>query len=119
MKSSTRSRSVATSGVGVKSMCSSPRLPLPVAANANSGTAVASEELVVLPEQPGELQLGHAREVALDDPRRVAAGQLRRDREEEIVDVAGALELVVQARAALAEQGADAMLVPQLTQGDD
>ncbi len=45
-----------------------------------------------------------------------AAGQLRRDRQEELVDQAAALELAVQARAALAEQGADAALLAQVAQ---
>ena len=91
MKSRTRSRSVCDLGAGVEVH----RCPLLVAllgrANASSGAApVAGEELAVLLEQPGQLELGDLGQVALEDPRRLAAGQLRRDREEELVDQAGA-----------------------------
>ncbi len=52
--------------------------------------AVAGEELAVLLEQPGQLQPGDLGQLALEDPRRLAAAQLRRDRQEELVDQAPA-----------------------------
>src|ERR1700712_4647920 len=113
MKSRIRSRSAATSGLGLKSIGV---LLVECSGKANSAAPVAGEKLAVLLQQPRQLQLGDSGQVALDDPRRVAAGQFRRDREEEVVDVSGAFELVVEAGAALAEQGLDAELGLQLAQ---
>src|SRR3954463_13901085 len=119
MKSSTRSRSCATSGLGLKSIRSSPR-PLLRRKNAigslYSGSPVAGEELAVLFQQPGELEADHVRKRTLEDPRRLATAQLRRDRQEEVVDQAVRLHLRVQVRSALGEQGADAALLAQVAQ---
>ena len=129
MKSRTRSRSVATSGLGLKSIYVlssglggqnasaipvTSRLVRPyVRKTAKSAAAVAGEELALVLQQPGELQLGDRGQVALEDPRRVAAGQLRRDRQEELVDQAVRLQGAVERRAALAEQGPDPALLAQ------
>src|SRR5262245_32109482 len=115
MKSRMRERSVSTSGLGLKSTAaSSPRrcsggatLPRP---------AVAGEELAVLLEQPGQLESLDAGKLALEDARRSAPGELRGDRQEELVDQARRLHLGVQARSALAEQGADVALLAQVPQ---
>src|SRR5437868_5321681 len=115
MKSRTRSRSSATSGLGLKSIGSSPRLS--GARNAigwaASGPPVAGEELPVLLEQPGEVEVDHPGQRPLEDPRRLAAAQLRRDRQEELVDQAVGLELLVQVRAALGEQRPHAVLATE------
>src|SRR5690349_2119599 len=122
MKSRMRSRSVSTWGLGVKSMYSVPLLgagPRTLAAR-RLATPVAGEELAVLLQQPGELQLGRARQrPALEDARRVATGHPRRGGEEELVDDAGCPELAVQVRSALAEHRADVVLAAQMAQGGD
>src|SRR6478735_9870991 len=103
MKSRMRSRSVSTWGLGLKSMLLSPLLgsgggKLP-------GPGVAGEELALLLQQPGQLQRHHVVELALEDARRrAAAAQLRRDRQEELVDQPGRLQRAVQGRPPLAEQ---------------
>src|SRR4051794_18739691 len=116
MKSRTRSRSVATSGLGVKSiapprrLCSRQRYLIgsafpvgaaPAAWAPCSGAAVAGEELAVLLEQPGELELGGGWQFALED-RRPGARQLRRHGQEQLVDQPLRPELGVQPRPALA-----------------
>ena len=114
MKSRIRSRRVSTWGLGLKSTtASSPRysgaatLPRP---------PVAGEELAVLLQQPGQLERLELRQLALEDARGRAAGELRRDRQEELVDEAERLQLGVQARAALAEQRPDPALLAQVAQ---
>src|SRR5689334_6557872 len=103
MKSSTRSRSSATSGLGVKSIGSSPR-PL-WETNANrylaSGPAVAGEELAVLLEQPDEVEADHLRQRSLEDPRAPDPAQLWRDGQEELVNQALGLERGMQGRPSL------------------
>src|ERR1700710_32195 len=118
MKSRTRSRSVATSGLGLKSIgvLSSG----PPAGNASCSAApVAREQLAVLLQQPGQLELGDGRQLTLEDAWRVAAAELRRGRQKELVDQSPSLELAVQPRSALAEQGTDALLVPEVAQRRD
>src|SRR5689334_6804578 len=83
---------------------------------ASGPAAIAGEELALLLQQPGELELGHAWQRPLEDPRRLAADELRRDREKEVVDEAVGLHLLVQVRPALREQGADAAPVAQVAQ---
>src|SRR5215207_4858412 len=114
MKSRIRSRSVSTSGLGLKSTtASSPRysgaatLPRP---------PVAGEELAILLQQPGELQWHHLGQLTLDDPGRRPAGELRRGGQEELVDQIGSLHLGVNAWAALAEQRPDTVLLAQYAQ---
>src|SRR5215218_8199846 len=116
MKSRTRSRSSATSGLGLKSIGSSPRLSGATNAIrwATSGPPVAGEKLAVLLQQPGELEVDDPRQRTLEDPRRLAAAQLRRDRQEELVDEAVGLELLVQVGAALGEERSHAVLGPEL-----
>src|ERR1700710_488654 len=118
MKSRTRSRSVATSGLGLKSIgvLSSGA----AAGNASCSAApVAREQLAVLLQQPGQLELGDGRQLTLEDAWRVAAAELRRGRQKELVDQSPSLELAVQPRSALAEQGTDALLVPEVAQRRD
>src|SRR5690349_15406295 len=103
MKSRTRSRSVATSGLGMKSIGSSSSL---VASN------VAGEELTVLLEQPRQSELRLGGEFALED-RGSGAGQLRRHGQEQLVDQAPRPELGVKPRPALAEQRPDPALPAQ------
>src|SRR5215203_5559534 len=112
MKSRIRSRRVSTSGLGLKSTtASSPRgsggatLPRP---------AIAGEELSVLLQEPGQLQRGNLGELALDDARRRAAGELGGDGQEEVVYQPLRLHLAVEPRPALAEHGADAALLAQV-----
>src|SRR5689334_7607492 len=95
MKSRMRSRSVSTWGLGVKSIdWSSPR---GWAARTLAGMAVAGEELAVLLEEPGELQLrGGGQRLALEDAGGLGPGQLRRRGQEELVDQACRPELAVQ-----------------------
>ena len=92
MKSSTRSRSVGDLGAGleVHRFLSSSLRRGERYSMVDSGPAVAGEELAVGLQQPGQLQLDDLRQRPLDDPRRLAAAQLRRDRQEELVDQAGA-----------------------------
>src|SRR6187200_1156057 len=117
MKSSTRSRSSATSGLGLKSIVSSPRSPererYLIGA---SGPAVAGEELAILLQQPSQLHLDDPRERPLEDPRPLATTQLRRDRQEELVDQAVGLELLVNVRASLANDSPNAVVLPHAAQ---
>src|SRR6476646_4784453 len=110
MKSRMRSRSASTWGLGLKSIClaSSPRVrsgrTVP-----RSAPPVAGEELAVVLQQPSEFERHPVVQLALEDARRrAAAAQLRRDREEELVDEAGCLQRAVKGRATLAEQRPDA-----------
>src|SRR4051812_32191314 len=108
MKSRMRSRRVSTWGLGVKSIdcVLSSGLGRPNASGRRLPPPVAGEELAVLLEQPGQLQLGHAGQlVALEDAGRFGAGHPRGGGEEELVDEALPPELAVEVRAALAEQG--------------
>ena len=86
-------------------------------AAALSGGSVATEELSVVLQQPDELE----RPLELRQPDRkagaLAAGELGRVGDEELVHQAGVEQLGVGVRAALAEQGTDAALAPKLGQG--
>ena len=84
--------------------------------NASSAPAVAGEQLAVLLQQPG--QLSGAMAGSSPSMMRGASppASFGRDRQEEVVDEAGRLQLGVQARPALAEQRPDAALVAQVPQ---
>src|ERR1700744_5764907 len=113
MKSRMRSRSAATSGVGSKSIF--PSLLVPGRGESSSSSRVAGEELRAFLEKPRKLELGDLGERSLED-RGAGADEFRRDREEELVGEPRRLELGVQAGAALAEDGADAVLLAQVAE---
>src|SRR6187397_277732 len=103
MKSSTRSRSSATSGLGLKSIVSSPRSPERERyLIGGSGPPVAGEELAVVLEQPGQLHLDDLGQRPLEDPRPAATTQLRRDRQEQLVYQALSLKRGAEGGTALA-----------------
>src|SRR4029450_5429962 len=103
MNAATRSRRDSTSGEGLKSIIWT-LLRDPV---------IAGEELALRFEQPGELDLINVWECALQDPRAFATGDLRRDRQEELVRQAALAQAAVERGAALAENGLDVLLGAQ------
>src|ERR1700709_1948663 len=106
MKSRTRSRSVATSGLGLKS--SGVLSSGAAAGNASCSAApVAREQLAVHLLQPGQLELGDGRQLTLEDAWRVAAAELRRGRPKELVQPLRHIVPALRARSALAQQGPD------------
>ena len=88
MKSRTRSRRASTWGLGLKSISGvlSSGLVGPKATGLRP--PVAGEELAVLLQQPGQLERLDAGQIALEDARGAAAAQLRRDRQEQLIDQA-------------------------------
>src|SRR5512141_1113207 len=106
MNAATRSRRDSTSGEGLKSIIWTLRHP-----------AIAGEQLALGFEQPGELHLLDVGQGALQDPRALAAGDLRGDREEELVRETALAQAAVEGRAAFAEHGLDATLLEQPGEG--
>jgi hypothetical protein len=97
-----RSRRDSTSGEGLKSTVRKRRHP-----------AIAGEELAPGLEQPGELDVIHLGQGALQDPGALTTRDLRGDGQEELVRQPSLTQPAVQGRASFAEDGADAALVPQ------
>src|SRR5215213_5340630 len=75
--------------------------------------AVAGEELALRLEEPGELDLVDVGKRPLEHAWSLSAGDLRRERQEELIGEAALAEPAVQGRASLAENRADPALGEQ------
>src|SRR4029077_6494578 len=102
MNASMRSRRDSTSGDGLKSIIWTLRHP-----------AIPGEELAFGFEEPCELDLIDVWECALQDPRTLAPGDLRRDGQEELVGEPAFAEPAMKCGAALAEDGLDVAFLQQ------
>src|SRR6266496_1617838 len=103
MNAAMRSLSEETSGDGLKSIIWT-LLRDPV---------IAGEELALGFEQPGEVDLIDVGQGSLQHPRALAAGDLRRDGQEELVGEPALAKAAVQRRAPLAEPGLDGALLEE------
>src|SRR5215213_10723671 len=126
MNASMRSRRDSTSGEGLKSTAESYRLdarvlrrcegappgatrfmregqPVLSPARPRRDAAVAGEELALRLEEPGELDLVDVGKRPLEHAWSLSAGDLRRERQEELIGEAALAEPAVQGRASLAE----------------